>query len=114
MKVRDTDCPYSITLDYARRDLYWLDSCKYQLETSKIDGSNTHLIPTDYDNYFSYGASVYDGHVYWTRTGPTSFVDCLERQSAEQHRVYTVRNTILQDVVIIHPANQPSSKNIVS
>lgn len=111
-KISDTLCPYSLTLDYATRDLYWLDSCTYQLETSKIDGSNFQHIETDDDNYFSYGVSVHDGNVYWTQTGPTSYVDCYDMEAASQHRIYSVQNTVLQDIHIVDPSNQPSGKPI--
>lgn len=111
LRIRDTHCPYSLALDYSASDLYWLDGCTYQLETSKVDGSNFHHIQTGANNFFPYGTAVYDGHVYWTQAGVTSSVDCYEVTSAQQNRVYSITSSsFLEDIQIIHPLNQPPGK----
>ena len=109
--VGDIMCPYSLSLDYNSRDLYWTETCTYELRTSKIDGSNPETLPTGLNQFFAFGSSVYDGHVFWTQISDQSTVDCYERKTDTNHRIYTMEETqILQDLQIVHTTLQPSSK----
>lgn len=112
-KMVDTVCPNSLTLDYKSRDLYWLDGCNYQIGTSKLDGSDSHLIETSGNQMFSYGTSVIDSHIYWsTKSVDGSSVYCFERKSGVQTLIYSEKDTIIRDVQIVHHSNQLSRKSI--
>lgn len=111
VKVVTSMCPNNLAMDYSNGNLFWVDSCTYQLGTSKIDGSQDHIVQTGSNSFFSYGASVYDTHVFWIEAGETSSVDCFEMVTSEQHRVYTTTGTITRDIQIVHSSNQPSRKS---
>lgn len=109
-KLITSTCPHSIALDYTNGNIFWIDNCNYQLGTSKIDGSLDHFVPTGSNSYFSYGASVYNTHVYWIEAGETSIVDCFEMETSTQNRIYAITGTITRDIQIVHSSNQPSCK----
>lgn len=109
--IVESKCPFSLTLDYTSRDLYWTDGCDYQIRTSKIDGSLNHQIRTESNSLFPYGSSILDSHLYWTQAGEVSTVNCFETRAAVQDQIYSQRNTIMRDIQIVHPSNQLSRKS---
>lgn len=111
-KIIDTQCPDSLALDYKSRYLYWIDGCNYQLGTSKVDGTLDHLLRTGANRFFPYGCSVLKSHIYWTQAGDVSFVYCFETKSAVEDEIYSQKNTIMRDIQIVHPSNQPSCKSL--
>ena len=111
-KIIDTECPFSLTLDYTSRYVYWLDGCNYQIGTSRIDGGSSRLLNTGSNNIFPYGSSVMDNHVFYTQAGAVSSVFCLETKTAVQDLIYSERSAAMQDVQVVHSSNQLSGKPI--
>ena len=109
--ISDLQCPDSLSIDYSTRELYWLDRCNFQMETSKIDGSNHAILRTAGTNQFSYGASVYDSHIYYLQNhGNFAHVDCYNRKLDENHRIYSMNDLLLHDIQFVSEDLQPSSE----
>ncbi len=112
--VKDIMCPYALSLDYNTRDLYWTETCTFQLKTSKIDGSDTQILPTVESQFFAHGSSVYQGHLYWTQISEQSTIECHDRKTKSNNRIFTLEESvILLDLQIVHSSLQPSSKPLV-
>lgn len=106
--IDNTMCPSSLSLDYSTRDLYWFDGCSFQLQTTKMDGSNRQVINTGSALYFSYGSSVYKSHFYWTEIVDMYSFDI--GKSVREKICSVPDGAILQDVHVVHPSNQPSGR----
>ncbi len=111
VKIVETYCTSSFALDYKARNIYMFDGCIYQLQASKIDGSDIRLINLNEDaTTFPYGTSLYKDELFWIESKREgALVNCFNTTNSAMHSVYrSPYSHVFYDIQVVHASNQPS------
>lgn len=111
--LSDVLCPYTMTLNYKTGNIYAMDTCSQVFKSSRIDGSNNRVIFDNSLHGFVLGSSMFEDKLFWTQSTTVSSVKYLDMNgSSTSEEVLLQTRGIYNDLVVVHPSNQPSGRTL--
>ena len=112
---REVICPGTVTLEHRTRSVYWSDVCTFEIQASKIDGSDHSVVVGAQLNtglvQFSFGLGHYQNTIYWTQQRKLVKYDISLKD--RQTLFNSSQAQPLNGLQVVHPSKQPSGKDMI-
>ena len=109
----DLDCVNVLTIDYAAVSIYWIDACRYEIQSLRLDGdAATHSYPFGTTSiFFASGLAIHNDTFYWSDQDGV-----FERGNTSDSAVVTIydapSSTRATGLQLIHASMQPQGTYI--
>lgn len=97
-----------LALDWPNERLYWVDAKIKTIESCKLDGSNRHLVVNKVSKH-PFGIAVFQDTLFWSDWDSRSIQSC--DKFTGKNRTTVIRDSVIYDVHVYHPALQRSGRN---
>lgn len=106
--TRNIIWPNGLALDWPNDRLYWVDAKFQSIDSCKLDGSDRRRVIEKVSNH-PYGIAVFQDQVFWSDWESNSIQSC--DKFTGEHLNTVVRDDIIYDIKVYHPAMQPVMVN---
>lgn len=106
--TRNIIWPNGLALDWPNDRLYWVDAKFQSIDSCKLDGSDRRRVIEKVSNH-PYGIAVFQDRVFWSDWESNSIQSC--DKFTGEHVNTVVRDDIIYDIKVYHPAMQPVMVN---
>lgn len=106
--TKDIHWPNGLTLDWPNERIYWVDAKLKSIESCKLDGSDRRLVIKKVSKH-PYGIAVFQDSLFWSDWDSKSIQSC--NKFTGKNRTTIIRDTVIYDVHIYHPAMQGFARN---
>ncbi|XP_031628154.1 putative vitellogenin receptor isoform X2 [Contarinia nasturtii] len=106
--TEDITWPNGLALDWPNNRLYWVDAKSRSIENCRLDGSDRRQVIKQVSKH-PYGIAVFQDSLYWSDWDSKSIQSC--NKFTGKNRTTIIRDNLIYDIHIYHPAMQNFSKN---